>query len=185
MDAFWRLFGFHTYPASDPAVRIIKVKLPSVLNYLSYSQLKSCDLWVYLNRPNCLKEFKYTDIFRDYMVYLALPKYYLNNENLLDIEYFVIQDRGLPFPVYLCKRIKAAKSIVRMEMVYVMAGEIWYFRLILLHRAITSIKDAYTGLNGIVYSSFQEAALSYGYVKNGNEGLQCFRQVINLLLKIF
>ena len=99
----------------------------------------------------------------------------------MNIEYFVVLDRGLPFPVYLYKRIRGDKSIVCMEMVHVMAGEIWYFRLILLHRAITSIKDAYTGLDEIVKSCFQEATLSYGYEVDRNEGFRCFKQVVNVI----
>ena len=153
------------------------MKLPSFLNYLVYNQNKSCDLWVYLNRPRQLHQYKYTELFSLYIATLKLPQRYFNNNLLLDVEFFIIDNPSLPFPVYLCKRQRVDKAIVRMEMLYVMSGEIWYFRQILLKRAIISINDAKTGPDGTIYTSFQEAALSHGYVKDGEEGLQCFRQV--------
>jgi hypothetical protein len=114
------------------------------------------------------------------VVALKLPARYQNNEHLLNIEYFEIRNNSLKAKVvYLCRRSRGEKGIIRMEMVYVMAGEIWYFRLILLNRPIISVKDAYSGPGPDIqqYKSFQEAALAYGYIKDGDEALKCFRQV--------
>ena len=50
-------------------------------------------------------------------------------------------------------------SITRMEMLYPTAGEIFFLRLILLHKSVMSYQDALS-VNGIRYNSFQMAAVA-------------------------
>jgi hypothetical protein len=66
MDACWRAFGYHTYPASSPSVTTIKVKSPDQVEFLR-SEGKSCDLLVYMNRPQALKDLTYTQVFSKYL----------------------------------------------------------------------------------------------------------------------
>jgi hypothetical protein len=66
MDATWRALGFHTYPASSPSVTTIKIKTPDQVHYL-WDDKKSCDLLVYIHRPEALQHYKYTEVFSKYL----------------------------------------------------------------------------------------------------------------------
>jgi hypothetical protein len=66
MDACWRAFGYHTYPASCPSVTTIKVKTPDQVEFL-LSEKKSCDLLVYMHRPQDLKDLTYTQVFKKFL----------------------------------------------------------------------------------------------------------------------
>ena len=65
MDCMWRCFGYQTYPAPNPSVLLIKVKLPSHLLYIA-NEGKMCDLEIYFRRPYCLHHLKYTEFYQLY-----------------------------------------------------------------------------------------------------------------------
>jgi protein-disulfide isomerase-like protein with CxxC motif len=67
-----------------------------------------------------------------------------------------------------------------MENLYVTAGDIWYLRLILIHRPIISFDDAKTGKAPTFtkYRTFQEAAISHELVTDKNEAETCFREAM-------
>ena len=166
MDAMSRILGFHTYPKSSPAVKTIKVKLPEQLNHLSNVEKLSCDMLIYLKRPSPLLALKYTEFFNEYVVYRYLPKRFYNRFDLLNNDYYVIQLPHSNTPIFICRRVDPSKIIVRMEMNYINHGEIFYFRLILLKRAIKDINDAYTDQFGVVHPTFQQAAICRGYIQS-------------------
>ena len=58
-------------------------------------------------------------------------------------------------------------------MLPITAGEIWYLRLILLNRPITSYEDALDGCR-----TFQLAATSVGCVNDKEEAVVCFTEAI-------
>ena len=72
--------------------------------------------------------------------------------------FFVTTIRGLRKPIYLYRRLREEEVIIRIEMVCLTAGELWFPRLILLNFMPRSFEDART-INGTLYPSFQ-AALS-------------------------
>ena len=59
-------------------------------------------------------------------------------------------------------------------MLYPTAGEVFFLRLILLHRPITSFKDAKT-VNSVLYNTFQMAAVAGNLLSNCNEVRSIFR----------
>lgn len=121
MDAMWRILGYHTYPAPDPRVQVIKVKMPNVVCQLLL-ETKSCDLLVYFNRPTALQNMKYTELFKYYISYSKLPARFRHNpESENDINgYFTLHIQTLPI-IYLCKRADTT-AIIRLEMLYITAG---------------------------------------------------------------
>jgi hypothetical protein len=62
-----------------------------------------------------------------------------------------------------------------MEMIYVTAGELYFFRVIAKARPFASFVDART-VQGVVYDTFQQAAVKAGYVLDHEEALLCFRE---------
>lgn len=63
MDAMWRVLNFHTYPSSTPSVTTIKIKTPSDLDELMADGM-SCSMLVYFCRPEALRNYKYTDMYK-------------------------------------------------------------------------------------------------------------------------
>jgi hypothetical protein len=62
-----------------------------------------------------------------------------------------------------------------MEMVYITAGETYFFRLIAKQRAFTDFKDART-VGTTVYATFQEAAVAAGLVEDALDARECFQE---------
>ena len=81
--------------------------------------------------------------------------------------------RFIRSPLYVYKRHKPESHIVRMGMVYVSAGEIWFLRLLLLNCPAFS----YEGLryvDDIEHQSFQAAAVARGLVKDLQQAYMCY-----------
>ena len=174
----YSVLGYHTYPAPKPTVQTIKVKLPDQVAFL-LNDSKSCDLLVYFNRPHELRNSKYTELFKYYICKSKLPvtysrasDLYYNNPN----GYFEIKIRGLK-KLYLCKRKNSDNNIIRMEMVSLNSGELWYLRLLLLHCCPISFEDART-INGVTYNTFQLAAVAANLVTDLTVARECFQQSI-------
>jgi len=145
--------------------------MPSAVNAL-LDDSKTCDLLIYFNRPEELYDLKYTELFAKYVVELNRPTRF-NEQNS---RYYRIYINALNKCVYLSQRMHAIKSIIRLEMIYITAGEIWYLRLILLKSSPISYVDALTH-NGIRYSSYQNAAIAKGFVTENTEVAECFEQI--------
>jgi hypothetical protein len=58
------------------------------------------------------------------------------------------------------------------------SGELWYFRTILLRKAIRNFKDAKT-YNETEYATFQECAIQMGILSNYEEAMECFIEAKN------
>jgi hypothetical protein len=172
MDAMWRSLGYQTYPSSKPAVRTIKAILPKASeNFRKKSKLT--DLELYFCRPELLWHLKYTDFNREYIGY-----YEISAIRALDLNsYYILNIQGLNRPLYLCKRSESHPTLVRMEMLYPQAGEVWYLRQLLLHKAFRSFEDVRT-FDNIVYNTFQLSALMHGLVIEDKEANICFADAI-------
>jgi len=168
----WRTLGYQTYPSSYPSVYQVKVKMPvNVQDLLTEGKL--CDLAVYFGRPTQLLHFKYADFFNAYIWSYKKPTRIQNNVC------YEIRIHGINKPVFIYKRDPRHKSITRIGMLYPTAGEIWYVRLLLMHRSCISFKDLRT-INAIEYSTFQEAAIAYGLVEDQNEVVRCFEDILHI-----
>jgi hypothetical protein len=65
-----------------------------------------------------------------------------------------------------------------MEMCYINHGEIYYLRLILLKRPVLNYDDAFTGPDGKKYNTFQQSAISHGYIHNINDTIEQFKELL-------
>ena len=174
----WRTLGYQTYPSPDPSVYVIKAKLPADIEELSLKN-KCCDLLIYFNRPNILHHLKFTDFLNEYKWGYNLGVRH-RNENLdTSSTCFRIVIQNINKPVFIWKRDPSNRSITRMEMIYITAGEIWYLQILLLHRACVSFVDLRT-VHGVAHRTFQEAAVAMGLVNSQNEVLLSFRDVMQI-----
>ena len=154
--------------------------MPSQVNYLLQESHKSCDILVYFHRPHVLSHLKYTELFNLYICKKELPSTLARNQNIYENNidgYFVITIRGLLKPIYLCRRLREEEVIIRIEMVCLTAGEIWFLRLILLNFMPRSFENART-INGTLYPTFQAAAVAANLVSDITVARECFDQSI-------
>ena len=168
-DAVWRLLGFHTYPRSFPGVKPIKPRNESFI-YSNRKNGKTCDLDMYFNRPQGIEydDLTFKEFFKKFIIY---PTNQRNSTELL-------LPLGCNSKKYLKKRSPKLISIVRITSVSLKSGELWYFRTILLRKAIRSFKDAKT-FNGTEYTTFQECAIQMGILSNYEEAIDCFMEAKN------
>jgi hypothetical protein len=126
MDAVWRIFGYHTYPASNPPVITIKAKTSDVVQFYQ-TDGKSSDMFAYLARPTQLEDLTYEEMFQTYICAKKKPVRFKAacHEN---VDCFLIDTGGVK-PFYIYKRI--IPVLCRLEMLFLNVGEPWYWRLIL------------------------------------------------------
>ena len=92
-------------------------------------------------------------------------------------EFYMHYDTNSKKPVYVFKRLNPKARIVRMNMISIIAGEKWYIRQLLLHYPAISFEDLRT-VNKVTYSTFQQAAIARGIVRDKNECMTCFREAL-------
>jgi hypothetical protein len=125
MDTMWRILGYQTYPASNPTVVTIKVKLESVVTFFKEAG-KCTDMLAYLLRPIALETLTYEEMFSLYLCNKTLPiRFTAEDEHT---KWFYIEIEKIP-PFYIFSRL--TKVVCRMEMLYLTVGEGWFYRLIL------------------------------------------------------
>jgi hypothetical protein len=135
---------------------------------------KYTDMLIYFLRPPSLAHMLYTELFNAFSV-TAQPSNTFLTSKIRDVDYFEISCPFIDRVTYLTKRKRENKSITRMEMVYPNAGEIFYLRLILLHKPCRNFDDA-CKLGTEEFSTFQMSALANGYVDNEYEANKCFTE---------
>ena len=188
MDCMWRCFGYQTYPAPNPSVLLIKVKLPSHLLYIA-NEGKMCDLEIYFRRPYCLHHLQYTEFYQLYDYGYNIPSRFqtlydeiCGDVNILSNSIFNISNDCIDIlksskvkSLYIFKKMNPYNTIVRMGMVYVYMGEIYYLRLLLLNIPAISYEELLT-YGGTKFSYFQQSALARGLISNEMLGLECFKE---------
>jgi hypothetical protein len=169
-DAMWRTLGYQTYPSPKPAVRTIKAMMPEASGYFREKQ-KISDIEIYFARPASLHDLLYTEFNRQY-----IASYELTDRRRRDPEsYYTLNIPELKKELYLFRRHDSRTTLVRMEMLYPSAGEVWYLRQLLLKKAFTSFEDCKC-CNGEQYYSFQSSALAHGFVSENNDAMACFTE---------
>ena len=195
MDSMWRFFNFHTYPATKPSVVKITVKLPSTVAQILAGN-KFCDIAIYFSRPEAIfKDYKYAQFFQHFAWSKDLPARFKDqplwtedgvvpfNENHICVDI----SAAFPFLQSMAKKTlyifskdpNKPKSVNRMGMLYPNAGDIFYLRILLYNYPAMSFKDYLT--NGpIVHKTFQESAVSHGYVNDNNEAILAFVSIMTV-----
>jgi hypothetical protein len=142
---------------------------------------KACDMGVYFARPRTayFNNLKYTEFFAawDYNPKLPARFHVGGTRHHLESEYLQIRIPGVTKVMWLYKRMKPEDSVVRMSYVYITAGEIWYFRLILLNFPCLSFEDAMC-FEGITYITMQESAIARGLFADESEAKVCFQEAL-------
>jgi len=176
MDAMWRTLGYQTYPASIPAVNLVKIIMEDTAEIML--RKNNCpDIVVYLNRPFPLRGLLYNEMFNVYSWSYKLLKYYIRHPELINTEYWDIKIPQLTRNIYIMKKVNPNPSITRIAMSCILAGEIWYLRQIMIRFPIQSWKDAKC-VNGIQYKTFQEGAIARGVIEHDTEGVLSFQEMI-------
>ena len=116
---------------------------------------------IFYNRPAALEALKYTDFLEKYNTSSKKPKYYEDNPDAennvsLDRHYFKVQMDAAGIRYVYCP-VRQVKRCIRIEMLYVTSGDMFYLRLILLNRKAHSDQDV----------------LTYNPVRGGGEPLVC------------
>ena len=180
MDAVWRIFGYKTYPATEPYVRLVKVKLPRDMQFM-LSEGKLTDLYVYFQRPPILYHLKYAEFYTQYCYKNKLDRRFITNSNEIDHEghlrYCEVPSTHQLKKFYIYRREKQDDCITRISGVPPDAGEIWYLRLLLREYPASSYTDLLTYEN-TTYSSFQEAAYEKGLLSDDNEAMNTYMEAI-------
>jgi hypothetical protein len=115
MECTWRAFGYQTYPASWPAVRLIKPKLPAHVSFIKKSD-KACHLTVYFNRPEGFgfPDLKFTELFTYWESSYEVPhRFGVNDKDLINPAegLFKLMLPGVKRPVWLYARAKPVPEI--------------------------------------------------------------------------
>ena len=127
----------------------------------------------YFNRPPDARfdNVKYLEYYETFMVIKKKPgNSFVIGENLWK-DY--ISHNSKSWYVYRRK----TEHVARMQLKRPSTGDVFFLRLILNHRPVRSYADART-VDGIIYLSFGEAALSLSLVSHENEGEICMREAV-------
>jgi len=170
MDCYWRILGHDTYPAPSPSVRIVKV-ISEQRTIKAITEGNVPDIVVYFNRPAFLHSMKFTELFNLYTWSYNRPIRFQENQP----GHYIITVQNINRNIYLYKRSEKNTSITRLEVIAITAGELFFLRLILYNYAKKSFADCLT-FNDISYSTFQEAAVAAGIVKDNDEVYACFEE---------
>ena len=69
-------------------------------------------------------------------------------------------------------------TVCRIQMVYPRHGDVFFLRVLLLHRSAHDWVDIRT-IDGVVYGTYQEAAQAMGLFDNRDEGIMAFEELLN------
>jgi len=179
MDAMWRIYGYQTYPSSQPYVTLIKPKLPFEVN-MWVQEGKLSDLYVYFLRPNVLHNLTICQFYNMYDYRFKLDGARFRNYEpsgqitINDSCYFIQPTDGIK-SFYIIKRLHPENVITRLNGIPPDAGEIYYVRFILREMAVKSFDDMLT-YDGIRCQSFQEATYKRGLLQSDSEAVDTFQE---------
>jgi hypothetical protein len=177
MDAMWRVFGYQTYPAPFPSVRLIKAKLPTEVNEWMLRG-KLTDIYVYFHRPLSLSTLKICEFYTYYdYKYTLEDARFSNDARPYDADGNL---RFCSFPAtqymkryYVFQRMDPEHSITRLHCVPPDAGEIYYIRYMLRELPFQSFTEMLT-VNGTLYKTFQDATYQRGLLAHESEAMDTF-----------
>ena len=180
-DATARAFGHSNYPKNEPGCITIHVKSKKAVDYL-LKEHKSCDMYGYLQSQQipALKHLKFDEFYKFFHVDFKPP----SSRRQLGVDYFEIRSPSNK-PLYIYKYVHVIEHIVRIEMLYPSSGDLWFLRLIVRTRPVSSFEDALSwppqGSPGsILYKTHQLAALAAGLLDDDeyNEAYLCLKEAV-------
>ncbi|CAG8496235.1 7053_t:CDS:2 [Cetraspora pellucida] len=172
-EAAWRIFRYHV-TSTNPPVQALPIHLPNS-NISQYSRLynpsSSASLldryFLRLIEP-LFDNLKYTEYYEQYIQY---PFNQHMNENV-----FLEQEKNNVLRKIVRKR--STSKVTRVVLITPKAGELYYLRCILMHRAVRSWNDLKV-VNGNTFSTYQEAARNMGLFAVENESMLAMKEAID------
>ena len=175
MEATWFTFGRTTFPPSVPGVH----QLNLIVGEASETRNGSSMLSKYFKRPDDdqFNGLRYNEFFELYNVTTQPPA----NRPADEYHSFIVGSR-----TYYCwkpSRTRGCIRFYRIVNVYSASGEIFYVRLLLLHRPTRSLRDLRTmrdaqGQPTEVHQTFQQAAQALGLIEDADETFQTLRDTL-------
>lgn len=185
-QGLWRMFGYKTYPAPSPSVKVVKIStLSEVRNHNKL--LKITDMELYFRRPNKYEELTFLEFWSSMIYSTKLTKHCQNNPD----KFFIVKLNSISSKTYyVMERFRVNNdNICRIGTVGFRNVEKFYLRLIMSKCIIPTILDANLNNssimvksffdqilchNNISYKTFQESAVARGIVEDYNDLLKIF-----------
>jgi hypothetical protein len=174
-EAAWRILGFEI-TSKDPSVTCLPVHLPGE-NIPQFTQGTSDQgsttslLIRYFHRPNLpqFENISYLDYFQLYVLYRW-------EGDPLD------EDEYLEEPIHDSTQNKVrsrrqGQKVTRLRTISPSAGELFYLRCLLMHHPARSFQLLRT-IEGTLYHTYHEAALSMGLFNDINEGYFALEEAV-------
>lgn len=171
-EAAYRILGF-SISHKQPGVKRLSVHEPGRNRPQYYrrdnSQSNMSDLIRYFRRPPPLATLKFTDFWEQYDV---KPN---DDTPLLPGQYFEVVTNGTP--ARIVPYSSSHRAVARIQTVRPGAGEVFYIRALLQARAATSFEDLRM-VDGVLYSTYSEAARALGLFESQEEGEYALSEAI-------
>ena len=180
-EAAYRILAFHI-TRKTPAVQSLSLHLPGQqlgrMGGKNGSTSMMSMLLVYLARPRetAFVNLKFIDFFQHFSATAI-------NDNNRGKSFDAIVNSSIPGEErqYGLKRIKKPR-VCRLHLIPLRAGELFYFRALLVHKAGYSFEDFRT-IDGIVHPTFQKAATELGLFQDENEVERAMEEGVESLLR--
>jgi hypothetical protein len=170
MQAWWLIWGYQNYPASTPSAKLIKVKMEEQADNISFED-KVCDLSMYFARPHVaeLADLTYTQFYQKFDYTTKPPKYALQPGAVR----FEVVLHSKTYHIYETKE----EHIVRMGMVPISAGEIFWLRVLLYRLPAYSYNQLKT-VDGKRCRTFQQAAQLRKYAQDKQTATDMYLEAV-------
>ena len=186
-EAVWRIFNFHI-TQQTPTVKALRVHLPNQQLYQMYRanhmESGASQLLRYFSRPldPLFDTLLYCDYFSQYILYpmSSTIQSQQHQQWTEDTTNPLIQHNNIP-PMIVQRRI--GKNIIcRLRTVPPKVGELFYLRVLLLHKDARAFQDLRT-IRGVEYTTFQQAAKALGLFDNQNEAIYVLEEGLHLFYR--
>ena len=134
------------------------------------------ELHIYLNRPPELHELTYKQFCKSYDYKTDIPR----DRSVWYQEVYLQQGPRNTAKKYYIYKLKKPRTVVRLNPVPWDCGEMWWLRMIMLHKPVISSLSNAKRVNGVDYQTFQDAAAALGLLENTNEAELCFVEAVGI-----
>ena len=167
----------------------LPVHLPDSIHHKPYQRLNPSptlsNLEHYFARPegtflDGTNQRRFKDLcYTEYFVLFRLQKF--DGQNVGRPGYYLERptNQGAPM-MHVVQRNPSRPHLARLQSVHVTRGELFYLRTLLLSQPGISWVDLRT-VDGVVYSSFQAAAITLGLFADQNEAQFCMQEAVSTL----
>ena len=177
-EAAWRIMEY-TVTRKEPAVKTLAIHLPDLQIAQMYRQNSSesaaTTLLRYFARPydGIFEQLTYIQYFEKYCLYKYDPQ---NTEPLRGFDF--LEKYSPAFPRFIVRKRMKGEVVARIQTVSPRTGDLYYLRVLLLHRPARSFSDL-QNINGHHYSTFQEAATALGLFANQLEAELTLKEAVD------